>query len=168
MVREGWKPSLREASCWRREVMKGGVGWRRRSFRSTLVTVQVAPSRPRSASSTRARFSRRKLLWSSFWPATSASRAAKRGGSPASSFRSEAELARGLLLEARGDEGRRRVAAALLPLDLGDRPGRTVETAQRLLDPRPVLEAEALVVELLARHLGQPRREARRLARLEP
>src|SRR5213592_2943478 len=80
----------------------------------------------------------------------------------------EAELARGLLLEARGDEGRRRVAAALLPLDLGDRPGRTVETAQRLLHPRPVLEAEALVVELLDRHLGQPRREGWRLGRLEP
>ena len=51
IVREGWKPSLRDASCWSLEVMKGGVGWRRRSFFSTLVTVQVAPSRPASTSS---------------------------------------------------------------------------------------------------------------------
>ena len=28
MVRRAWKPSLREASCWRVEVMKGGAGER--------------------------------------------------------------------------------------------------------------------------------------------
>src|SRR5579875_3063686 len=48
MVRAGWKPSLREASCWRREVTNGGVGWRRRSLRSTLTTVHVAPASPAS------------------------------------------------------------------------------------------------------------------------
>src|SRR5439155_569969 len=74
MVRDGWKPSLRDASCWRREVMKGGVGWRRRSFRSTFVTVQSAPASPASISSTRAFASRRKLLWSSLCPPTSVGR----------------------------------------------------------------------------------------------
>jgi len=76
--------------------MKGGVGWRRRSLRSTLVTVQSAPASPASTSSTRAFASRRKLLWSSFWPATSASRAAKGGGSPASSRASTVQYSSGV------------------------------------------------------------------------
>src|SRR5712664_3061546 len=123
MVREGWKPSLRDASCWRREVMKGGVGWRRRSLRSTLVTVQSAPASPASTSSTRALASRRKLLWSSFWPATSASRAATGGG--------------------RLHAARREPAAHLVPEQrrelVADQP---VEDAARLL------RVEAVAVEL--------------------
>src|SRR5437870_706467 len=80
----------------------------------------------------------------------------------------EAELARRLLLEARGDEGRRRVAAPFLALDLGDGPVGASEPREHLVHARLRVEAKALVVELLARHLGEPRREGRRLARLEP
>src|SRR2546426_7046581 len=66
----------------------------------------------------------------------------------------EAELARRLLLEARGDEGRRRVAAPFLALDLGDGPVGAGEPREHLVHARLRVEAEALVVELLARHLG--------------
>ena len=42
MVRLEEKPSLREASCWRVEVMNGGAALRLRSLLSTRATVQVA------------------------------------------------------------------------------------------------------------------------------
>jgi hypothetical protein len=59
-----------------------------------------------------------------------------------------AELPRRLLLQARRDERRRRVAAPLLLLDLRDRPvdaGRGTERRQHLVDPRLVLEPPALL-----------------------
>ena len=37
------KPSLRLASCWRFEVVKGGAGSRRRSLRRMADTVNFAP-----------------------------------------------------------------------------------------------------------------------------
>src|SRR6184192_1204502 len=80
----------------------------------------------------------------------------------------EAELARRLLLEARGDEGRRRMAPALFAFDLRDRPVGAGEPREHLVHARLRVEAEALVVELLAPDLGETRREGRRLARLEP
>ena len=73
-----------------------------------------------------------------------------------------AELARGLLLQARRDERRRREAAALLALDLGDRPRRrragasTSASAARL-----VLDAELLRIELVVADAEQARRERR-------
>src|SRR6266508_1932223 len=48
MVRLDEKPSLREASCWRVEVMNGGAALRRRSLLLTSATTQVA-ARARSA-----------------------------------------------------------------------------------------------------------------------
>ncbi len=96
MVRAGWKPSLREASCWRREVTNGGVGWRRRSLRSTLTTVHVAPASPASTASTAAFVSRRNCLWSSLRPSTSASRATKGGGSRPSSSASTVQYSSGV------------------------------------------------------------------------
>src|SRR5207244_12289266 len=80
----------------------------------------------------------------------------------------EAELARRLLLEARGDEGRRRMAAAFFSFYLCDRPVGAGEPREHLLHARLRVEAEALVVEPLPPDLGEPRRAGRRLARLEP
>ena len=77
------------------------------------------------------------------------------------------ELARRLLLQARGDEGRRRVAPPLLLLDRGDGPGGAVETAQDLVDALPGVELE-LLVDLLAVDLGEAGQERRRLRALEP
>src|SRR3989454_4090184 len=68
---------------------------------------------------------------------------------PHGARRLEAELARGLLLEARGDEGRRRVAAPFLALDLGDGPVGAGEPREHLVHARLSVEAKALVVELL-------------------
>src|SRR5439155_16476425 len=76
--------------------------------------------------------------------------------------------ARGLLLEARGDEGRCGVAAAFFSFYLCDRPVGAGEPREHLVHARLRVEAEALVVELLAPDLGETRREGRRLARLEP
>jgi len=44
MVRLVVKPSLREASCCRVEVVKGAAGLRRRCFFSTLTTLRVPPA----------------------------------------------------------------------------------------------------------------------------
>src|SRR4029077_8663810 len=81
--------------------------------------------------------------------------------------RLEAELARRLLLQARRDEGRRRVAATLLLLDLGDGPRRAIEPAEDLVDARTGVEGK-LFPHLLAVGLDQPGHEHRRLSRLEP
>ena len=64
--------------------------------------------------------------------------------------------------------GRRRMAPALLLLDLGDRPGRVAEAREDPVHPRLRVEAQLLVVELLAVDLRQPRDERRRRTRLEP
>src|SRR5207248_6969601 len=72
-----------------------------------------------------------------------------------------------LLLEARRDERRRRMLAAFLPLDLGDRPRVTIEAAQDLVDARAAVELQ-LLVDLLAADLDQPGVERRRLSALEP
>ena len=74
--------------------------------------------------------------------------------------RAEAELARGLLLQGRGGEGRRRVAADLLALDLLDLEG------PGLLQPAggrhgAGLVAEVELFELLALQVAQPRGEER-------
>src|SRR5262249_12300542 len=79
----------------------------------------------------------------------------------------EPELARRLLLEPRRDEGGRGMAAPLLLLDLRDRPGRTLEAVQDLVDPRAVVEFGRLA-DLLPVALGESRGEERRRARLEP
>ena len=42
MVWRGEKPSLREASCCRVEVVKGGAGWRRCALLSTLCDDEAA------------------------------------------------------------------------------------------------------------------------------
>src|SRR3954471_7231610 len=47
MVWAGAKPSLREASCWRVEVVKGGCGRRLAGLASTAETRKVASSRSR-------------------------------------------------------------------------------------------------------------------------
>ena len=83
--------------------------------------------------------------------------------------RREAELARRLLLQARGDERRRRVLAALLALDAGDDPRRR---CARRVDERLgrglVLDAELLRVEPSCRRCwNRPRRERRRTVALE-
>ena len=75
-------------------------------------------------------------------------------------LRAEAELARSFLLERRGRERRRRVAAALLLVDLRDRQHAARGVANRLLggaDRGFVGERELL--DLLARVDGEPRRK---------
>src|SRR5690606_23631540 len=72
-------------------------------------------------------------------------------------LRTEAELARGFLLERRGSERRRRVALALLLFDArdGERPGRRLlERAADVLGARAVRDGELL--DLLAAELGEP------------
>src|SRR5262245_5176401 len=54
----------------------------------------------------------------------------------------EAELARRLLLQARGDEGRCRMPPPFLLLDLGNGPARAFEAAQDLVDPLAGVELE--------------------------
>ncbi len=51
MVCAGAMPSLREASCWSVEVVKGGCGWRLAGFASTELTAKEAISRSRRKAS---------------------------------------------------------------------------------------------------------------------
>src|SRR6185437_13971588 len=73
--------------------------------------------------------------------------------------RAEAELARGLLLQGRGGEGRLRVALDLAPLDLGDGEARSAADLVGCR-PRGRLGREAELVELLAVEMGEAREEA--------
>ena len=88
-------------------------------------------------------------------------------GDPHRARRLVAELPRGLLLEPRGDEGRRRVATAFLAFDGRDGPVGTPEAAERRVDLGLGPQAEVLVVELLAADLGETGGEGRRFPGLE-
>ena len=70
----------------------------------------------------------------------------------------EAELARGLLLQGRGAEGRRRVAADLLLLDRVDREASRASISRTARRGRGLV-AQGELVEPLAVELGQPRLE---------
>src|SRR5580692_10510395 len=78
MVRWAEKPSLREASCCRVEVVKGGGGVRRAGFFSTDETLKVAASTAALAALAEASLPRSNLV--SRLPACFTSRARK--GSP--------------------------------------------------------------------------------------
>ena len=144
--------------------MNGGVGLRRRSFRSTLVTVQSAPRRARRrTSSTRALLSRRSFLWSSLLPVDLGEPRGERRRRAALEPRLDrpvllghegADLALALADDAHRDRLHapgREPAADLLPEEraelVADEP---VEDAARLL------RVEAVLVEL-ARVLRAPR-----------
>ena len=69
----------------------------------------------------------------------------------------DAQLARGFLLQGRGDEGRRRVAPHLAAVDRGDGEGAALDLALGLLGALLVVEVE--LVELAAVEMGEARLE---------
>src|SRR6185369_14162050 len=81
--------------------------------------------------------------------------------------RDEAELARRLLLQARGDERRGREAPALLALDLLDPPGGAAQAVDECARRLAGLDMERGRIELLVADADQSRRERRRLAAVE-
>ena len=127
MVRLGEKRSLLDASCCRREVMKGGGGFLRRSLRSTAATRRVACESSDTTS----------LAWPScestaFSPRTRATRAANGGGALPSTCASMVQYSSGrkALISASRSTTRRTATDCTRP---ADRPRRTLDHSTGLI-----------------------------------